>query len=191
MITKGKRFEVFRSDVVNKDFYNFYISDTLKVVRKQGKKIDKTNPYYLEYSKFAAIIKDFNVGIFNLLLYNSFVFKMPFNLGEISIRKKKVEPYINKEGKMVNLLPIDYRQTKLLQDKDPEAREKDLKVYHTNDHSNGYVAKLYYDKPSSIIFPNKKLYRVQATRDMKVALNKIMTSNFKEYDFFTISKHLM
>lgn len=190
-MSKGKKCEVFRSDVGNKDFYDFYIEDSLKIKRKQGKKLDKSNPYYLTYPQFVSIIKDFNVAIFNLLLYNAFVFRMPFSLGEVSIRKKKVEPYIDKEGKLVNNLPIDYRATKLLHDRDPDAKEKDIKVYHSNEHSDGYVAKLYYDKPSSLIFPNKRLYRIQITREMKILLNKIMTSNFKEYDYFTISKNIL
>lgn len=186
---QGKKTELYKSDYCNPDFYKFYLRDTFNIEESKRINVNKNDARYLTYTQYARILKDINIAIFNLLLYEAFILVLPFNLGELSIRKKKVEPYIDKKGNVVNLLPVDRQATKRLWESDSYAKSKNKLVYHSNDHSEGYVAKLYYDKTSYSNIPNRGLYKVQNNREMKLALVSIMKSNFKDHDFYEINKN--
>ena len=184
-IKQGKQVEVFKTDIKVKDFYNFYADKTFKTKIKKYSRLDKNSPYYISLLQYSKILNSINKEIVALMLYDAFEFKMPSNLGSVSIRKKKVEPYIDEDGNFINPLPVDRKATKELWDKDSNAKKEKKKVYHHNEHSNGYIAKGYYNKKNAK-FVGKGKYFVKLTRSIKQEINKIMIDPFSQYDFFII-----
>lgn len=185
MKSKGKKVEIFRTNILLKDFYEFYARKTFKARINIRYRIDKDTPYYMDIQEYSNIINEINQSIVELMLYEAFEFKMPSNLGKISIKKKKVEPYIDENGKFVNPLPVDRRATYLLWKKDKEAKKEKRLVYHHNDHSGGYIAKLHYDKFRAN-YVGKGFYFFKPTRTIKNKITEIMQDPFSPYNFFKI-----
>lgn len=184
-VKQGKQVEVFKTDIKIKDFYNYYSNKTFKTKINKYSRTDKNSPYFVSLRQYSEIINFMNKEVVNLILHDAFEFKMPSNLGSISIRKKKVEPYIDDNGKFINPLPIDRKATKELWDIDEEAKNNNKKVYHYNEHSDGYIAKGYYNKQTAK-YVGKGKYFIKLTRSIKQEINKIMTNAFSEYDFYSI-----
>ena len=188
---EGKQVQVFLADKKLPDFYKHYAKSTFKYKTKPENtyyKVKKNTPYYLTRKEYNEILKEFNSRLVDLMLFESYIYKMPCNLGRISIRKKKVEPYFDEDGKLVNNLPVNRRETKKLWDEYPELRNKKY-VYHHNEHSDGYVAKLLYEK-NYAKFVGKSQYFFKPTRTIKQEINKILTAKFKKYDFFLVNDYI-
>lgn len=181
----GKQVEVFKSDIKTRDFFNFYANKTFKEKIKTYSRIDKTSPYCMSLLEYSKILKELNSEVVKLMLYEAFDFKMPSNLGNLSIKKKKVEPYIDETGKFINPLPVNRKATKELWDRDPEAKELNKRVYHHNEHSDGYIAKGFYSKVNAK-YKGKGKYFIRLTRSIKQEINKIMMDKFSTFDFFII-----
>lgn len=181
---QGKQPEVFKAEITIPQFYEFFARRWFKTRIKKNYRIDKTNAFFITKKQYAEVLKDFNKEIRNLLLYEAYEYKIPCNLGRISIQKKKVVPTFE-NGVLINPMPIDRKGTKELWIKHPEF--KNIKyMYHTNEHSDGFVAKFYYKK-NFAKFVGKGKYFAKATRTIKEKINEIMTAKFKEHDFFLIN----
>lgn len=184
-MSQGKKLQVFKSDIVIKDFYNHYLITNLG--SRLPSKIDKSNPLYIDQKTYSKVLQEFNQEIYNLL-FQGFVYRIP-QIGEISLRLKKVEAYIDKEGNFRNPLPIDRRATKLLWERDPQAKEEKRYVYHDNEHSDGYILKLYYDRYGGLQHNILKDYKVMTTRTMKLDIAKLMKSGDYLNKFYEIRKN--
>lgn len=112
---------------------------------------DYRNYYNKRYDKnisksiYNSIITDFNNGIKDLIINDSLIYKMPSLNLEILIKKEKRVPRIQ-NGKLVNNIPPDWKATKELWEKDPEAKEKKLLVRHNNSHTSNYIYRIYCKK---------------------------------------------
>lgn len=184
---EGKQTQVFLADISLPEFYKHYSENTFKEKINKYHKVDKNSPYYLTRKEYSEIIKEFNSKIVDLMLFDAFIYKMPCSLGRISIRKKKVEPYFDKDGNLINKLPVNRKETKQLWTEYPELTNKKF-VYHHNEHSDGYIAKLHYEKKYAK-FVGKSQYFFKPTRTIKQEINKILTAKFKKYDFFLINDY--
>lgn len=125
------------------DIYNSYI--------KEHKDVD------VPYSRFKNILDSFNSEIKKSILDNSEMFKMPFGLGHICIVKYKPKTYTPKS------LSQDYKSSK----------EIGKKIYHLNEHSNGYKYRLYWSKVPRT-FPDRYKYKLMLLRDNKRYLAQLI-----------------
>ena len=123
--------------------------------------------YKVGYKTYRNICEDFNKKIMDDILLKSKEFKMPFRLGSLRIKKKKM----NFSNKLRNKLKIDWKAT----------RENNKVIYHLNDHTNGYNYRWYWEKRNAII-KNKSIYSFQATRTNKRRLATLLQNN--EIDYF-------
>lgn len=92
---------------------------------------------------------------------------MPYGLGSICIVKYKPKSYTSKS------LSVDYKISK----------EEGKKIYHLNEHSNGYKYRLYWTKIPRT-FPKRYMYQIQFVRDNKRHLAQLI---FNKQDYININ----
>lgn len=157
-----------KADYGIKDYYKFY---------KQK--------YNKENKNYTKIIGEFNKELIELILNSDLVYQLPFLGMEIMIRKEKRNIVI-KDGKVYNPNPIDFKATKDLWDKSPEAKEKRLKIRYTNYHTSGYVFRVYLKKFKSRI-KNRSFYKIKVNREFARGINKrIHDPNKEAFDAFLL-----
>jgi hypothetical protein len=102
---------------------------------------------------------------------------LPARLGTLFIQGVKKKLSFNKNG--IPMLPPNWRKTKELWDKNPEAKATKKIVYCLNEETNGVVYKLHWSK-NRVPIENKIYYTFILTRDNKRAIHKSIVQG-KEY----------
>lgn len=138
------------------DFYKFYLTQ-----------IERETVYDVEYKLYRQIVEDYFRYIVEQIMDNSREFKFPCRLGNLSIVKRQPKNFDNKS------LRIDYHESKI----------QGKAVYFTNDHSNFFKFRFYWNKQSSLL-TNKTKYQFIATRANKRRLAQIIKN--KEHDYIEI-----
>ena len=140
------------------DYYNFYI---------------KTYNKDIPPKKFNNIITDFNLKLQDLIIEENLIYLLPHLNLELLLKKDKRKPRIV-DGKLINNLPIDWKKTNELWERDQEAKEKKLLVRINNSHTSGHVFRIYCKKFKSTL-KNRGLYKWttirQFARKLKTAIN--------------------
>lgn len=116
----------------------------------------------VHYSTFRNIVDKMNDSILSVL-QNGQNYKLPCSLGTVQIVKYKPKEY-NKHS-----LSIDFNESKKL----------DKRIYHLNEHSNGYKYRLYWSK-QPFSFTNRYKYQLCFTRANKRQLAQLIFNN-KDY----------
>jgi len=169
----SERIHKNKSDYGMPDYYKFY-TEVLG-----GKELSK--------KLFNQIITDYNCGVTELIIEENLTFYIPYLGFEILIKKDKRKPKIV-NGKLINNVPIDWKATNALWDKDKEAREKKLLVRYNNSHTSGYVFRIYCKKFKGNI-KNKNLFKFKPNRKFQRDLSKrIKDPNKDNFDAFLLFK---
>jgi hypothetical protein len=116
----------------------------------------KTHNTTLTSREFTAVLECFNTKVLNLLLSGVEV-KMPFTTGSMYVVKKKVN---------YDHLSLDYGHW----------RKTGEKLFHTNRHSDGFVAHFHWRKTGAV-FINKTLYELTFCRNACRRLAAVMKTN--------------
>ena len=93
-------------------------------------------------------------------------FKMPYGLGLIQIVKYRPKSFTDRS------LSVDYRASK----------EYDKRIYHLNEHSDGYKFRLYWSKIPRT-FPDRYKYQLSLVRQNKRRLAQLI---FNKHDYINI-----
>lgn len=122
------------------------------------------HPQGVDYKTYRAIVEDYYTIVRKELLYYATELKMPYRLGSVRIIKYKPKTYTGKS------LSVDYKLSKNL----------GYKVYHLNEHSNGYKYRLYWHKN---IANNFSIYRysLNLVRAAKRELAQLIKNNLTDY----------
>lgn len=161
-----------KADYSMPDYYNFY-NDNYE--HKISKKL------------FNKIVTEYNLGIVNFIINHNIDYSIPYLLFEITIRKVKRKPRIV-DGKLINNIPIDWKKTNELWDKDEDARNRKLLIRYNNSHTSGYVYKIYLKKFKAKV-KNKIFYKFLPARLFKRNLSKrIKDINKDNFDSFLLYK---
>lgn len=173
--TKGKQEEKYKTHIATPDFYIYYANKYFREVAKGKKRgvIHRESKYYLSAQKYSQIIDEFNSAVRELVVNESFDFIMPSRMGILCIRKKKLTPYIDKNGDYKNPLPVDWQSTYELWESDPKSHESKTLVRYRNKHSGGYIAEWALMR-NSATFTNKSAYDFKPTRTAKQLLGAVM-----------------
>jgi hypothetical protein len=139
-------------DYTLRDVYKFYV-----------KEVGKENA--LSYKVFRKLNDEKSELLVNRILVDSETFRVPCNLGEIRISKRR----LNVSSKV---LKVDWETTKKI----------GKKVYHLNEHRNGYRYKVLWSKSKSKI-ENKTVYHFKPCRKFGRQLAYIL-KNKPEIDYF-------
>jgi hypothetical protein len=123
----------------------------------------KNDSYKLSLKEFKEIVHEYNKVLAHLMIEDSQIIRLPFRMGELGIMKRKQNYEYQR---------LDYGHY----NKTGEKR------YHTNLHSNRWIAKLYWIKKNCIV-KNKKYYSFTETSSIKKRLGQIMLKpeGYKKY----------
>ena len=121
--------------------------------------------YKVGYKKYRTICEEFNKDIIEDILLKAKEFKLPYRLGSLRVKKKKMN-YGRKNKLKINWL---------------ETNKHKKVIYHLNDHTNGFNYRWFWSKINAII-KNKSVYSFQATRTNKRRLAALLKNN--EVDYF-------
>lgn len=112
--------------------------------------VDKNSPYNIKKSKFTKILKECNSILLDLMMLHNFEFKIPSRLGNLSLKKRKINYILDTKGNLVTkALSVNYAETNKFWKENLEAKEKKIKIYHTNDHYDGYKVMFNWSKKTS------------------------------------------
>ena len=127
----------------------------------------KEMPVEVDYSLYKRILSEMCNVILEYVLERSQGFKMPYGLGFIQIGKYKPKT-LSQES-----LSVDYKSSK----------EFDKRIYHLNEHSDGYKYRLYWSKIPRT-FPDRYKYQLSLVRQNKRRLAQLI---FNKHDYIDIN----
>ncbi len=132
----------------------YNIEDIYKFYKKAI--ANKSIKYKVTLAQYKDICYSYNQTITDLILNHSQCVKLPYRLGEIGIKKRKMN-YKEK------YLKFDYG----------EYNKTGNKTFHLNAHSNEWKARWYWSKKRCVVI-NKSLYSFTPTMTNKRKLSAIM-----------------
>ena len=127
----------------------------------------KSLPVDVPYSVYKRILQSMCEIILDKVLNSSDGFKMPYGLGFIQIGKYKPKTYTGKS------LSVDFKASK----------EFGKRIYHLNEHSDGYKFRLHWSKIPQT-FPDRYKYQLSLVRVNKRKLAKLI---FNNHDYININ----
>jgi len=148
-----------------KEIYKFY-------------KGEVENP--VEQKLFVSLWKEFaNLTTNDIVAGKDFT--MPFHIGVLGIRKRKIQVKLNTDGSIdKRYLRPDWKATKELWARDSEAKERKQIVFHLNKHFGGFNCKWFWDK-STCYVPNQTAYSLVMSRENKRKLAKAIFDGEVDY----------
>ena len=127
----------------------------------------RTMPIEIDYGLYKRLLEEMCRIILDAILNSSDGFKMPFGLGFIQVGKYLPKALNDKS------LSIDYKAS----------REYDKRIYHLNEHSNGYKYRLYWSKIPRT-FTDRYKYQLCFVRQNKRRLAQLI---FNKQDYLDIN----
>lgn len=127
----------------------------------------KECPIDVPYDVYKRILDTMCTIITEKVLEGSDGFKMPYGLGFIQVGKYKPKKYDEKS------LSVDYKASK----------EYNKKIYHLNEHSDGYKFRLHWSKVPQT-FPDRYKYQLNLVRANKRHLAQLI---FNKHDYVDIN----
>ncbi len=128
---------------------------------------------------YNKVISEVHEQIVNSIIDNSLEFYMKYLSYSLVVRKTKKVPKI-KNGKLVNTMPINYKETLELWRTNEEAREKKILIRHLNNHTSRYVFRIKLLKAGHKYYDNKLYYRFKACRSFQRLLAKRILDEQKD-----------
>lgn len=153
------------------DYYNYYKNNYKKPVNSKL------------YNK---VISEVHQQIVNAIINDNVEFYLKYISYSLVIRKTKKVPKI-KDGKLVNTMPINYKETLELWRSNPKAKEDKILIRHLNNHTSRYVFRIKLLKIGHQYYTNKIYYRFKACRSFQRDLAKRILDEDKEnFDAFLL-----
>lgn len=146
--------------------------------------IRESYKYYKRVTDNPRDIKDY-INLCNM--FNQFLMDktlageeitLPARLGTLSILGKKQKVRFDENNQVVGL-PPNWRKTKELWERNPEAKAEKRLVYCTNEHTGNTRYRFVWSK-KNVLVTNKTLYSLRITRTNKRVLHKKIL-NGQEY----------
>ena len=127
----------------------------------------RTMPVEVDYRLYKRVLDEMCKVILDHVLMRSEGFKMPYGLGFIQIGKYRPKN-LNDQS-----LSVDYKSSK----------EYNKRIFHLNEHSDGYKYRLYWSKIPRT-FPDRYKYQLQLVRQNKRKLAQLI---FNKQDYIDIN----
>ena len=124
-------------------------------------------PIEVDYELYKRILDEMCRIILDAVLNSSDGFKMPYGLGFMQVGKYRPKTLSGES------LSVDYKAS----------REYDKRIYHLNEHSNGYKYRLYWSKIPRT-FPDRYKYQLCFVRQNKRRLAQLI---FNKQDYLDIN----
>lgn len=120
----------------------------------------------VDYKTFKNILETFHNIFVKQMFEQSDILKLPYGLGTVGIVKYKPKTISPKS------LSVDYKSS----------AEYGKRIYHLNEHSDGYKFRLYWSKLPQT-FPDRYKYQLQLVRTNK---RKLAQYIFNNHDYINI-----
>ncbi len=169
-----------KTGIINYGLYIYYRS----LLKMQGY-LDKRSDFNVHYLKYCEVLRLFNKKTKDAIIYNSWIFKMPYRLGTIYIKRIKMKLALYESGELDTrgLVP-DWPKTYVLWERIYPGKSKDeLKqirgkkiVYLLNEHTSGYKMIIHWQKKRCNI-PGHGPYEFVFAKDNRRELAKLLKSN--------------
>lgn len=144
-------------------------------------KLNSTKP--TDFRTFKRVWETFIEEVIQGIILEGRDFSMP-SLGSVGVRKQKVIVAMTPDNDIdKRYLRPDWKATKELWARDPEAKKRKQLVYHLNKHFNGFNCKWFWDK-STCSVPNNTAYSLTMTRANKRALSAAIQDEDIEVDYY-------
>jgi len=130
----------------------------------------------VETKEFISIANGYMEFLMNKVVEGEEV-TLPARMGTLFIQGVKKKLRFNKDG--VPMLPPNWKETKKLWDRNPEAKATKKIVYCLNEETDGVVYKLHWSK-NRVPIENKLFYNFILTRGNKRAIHNAIKQG-KEY----------
>ena len=127
----------------------------------------RTMPVEVDYRLYKRVLDEMCKIILDHVLMRSEGFKMPYGLGFIQIGKYRPKN-LNDQS-----LSVDYKSSK----------EYNKRIFHLNEHSDGYKYRLHWSKIPRT-FPDRYKYQLQLVRQNKRKLAQLI---FNKQDYIDIN----
>lgn len=127
----------------------------------------KTLPIEVDYGLYKRVLDEMCKVILERVLERSDGFKMPYGLGFIQVGKYRPKTMTT------HSLSVDYSMSKLY----------NKRIYHLNEHSDGYKFRLYWSKIPRT-FPDRYKYQLSLVRQNKRKLAQLI---FNKHDYLDIN----
>ncbi len=147
-----------KSDYGLNDYYNFFLEE-----KEENKDISK--------STYNSVIREFNSYVRDRISEKGAEYTFPKKIGCVEIKKIKPVLSIDKDGNVINKLPVNWKATRELWKNNESASRKKTKIRYINEHTQGYTFRLYYKKKRAN-YKNKSIYKMQFNRELKRGLSK-------------------
>ena len=135
--------------------------------RSSYKKYKKEAQAPVDASTFVKIANGYMQFLFDKVMQAEEV-TLPCKMGTLSVRGVKRKLTFDEEGKPK--LPINWRATKELWNRDPQAKLNKKVIYCTNEETGGVVYRIHWSRNRSPI-ENKLYYGLRMTRANKRAVH--------------------
>lgn len=151
----------------------------------------KSSKSPVDYKTYASFLKQYNDRIIKAIIYDGLEYRMPCKMGYFRIQRRRIKPIIIDGVVKKTHLQVDWDRTrKAHKEKHPGLTDEELskikidKVYrYTNDHTDGYSCRFFWDKRYSTI-KHQSCYAFIATRTAKETLARFIkkTGLIEYYD---------
>ena len=121
--------------------------------------------------EYGLILNGFNSHLREKISSKGAGFILPCRIGRVELRKIKTEVKVDENGNIVNNLPVNWKATREFWKSNPKAKEKNISIKFTNEHTDGYTFKVSYLK-SKALYKNKSVYKIRFNRELKRNLSR-------------------
>lgn len=155
-----------KSDYGVKDYFSFYRKNYTNLVNN---------------SVYRKVLRSMNKKLAYKIATIPYDLKIPRAMGIMKVRKYYPEFRILPDGTYKNKMAINFKETLNLWEEDGEAKELKIKIYYENEHSDGFIFRIHYDKWQAK-YSNKSCYCFRPNRGMKSLLgNNIKNKNIDAF----------
>jgi hypothetical protein len=158
------------------EYFEYYLNQFSKAELPLGTEFEDTS-FNLNKKLAKKLLSDLNKRIMDNIIENNYEFTIPFRMGSLSIKKRKMKIKLDEEGNLIkSTLPVDYKATKELWEKDEYSKENKIKIYILNEHFDGYRCNFHWEK-KIINTSGIKPYCFKPTRNNKRYLAQVIKTN--------------
>ncbi len=190
---RGK--SLVKSNTKTKDIYQFYKENlkpiyTFKENIEENKENKTLGEYDISSKMFSNILRDINKELIKIMILENFEFKIPYRLGLISLKQKKIKIKLDENGELeTKNLSLNFKATKDLWKEDDEAKKNKSLIFYTNEHTNGNKVSWWWSKKGANTL-GIKVYYFKPCREMSRSHTPYLKDEKLNLQFYEAPKKL-
>ncbi len=183
-MNKGKN----NANKKTKDLYKYYINSVEAVDSIKG--TGKTKGLYnIKPKVYGEILRDIHDEIMSMVILNNFEFNLPVRMGTLRIGKKKLPIRLTDNGELIKgPLQVDWKATNDLWNISEDAKKDKVRVFYTNEHTNGYKHRFRWSK-MKMRLENMYYYSFIPSRTNKRLLAKYLKDSNLNLNYYELKGH--